>query len=167
MQSAALTLANTPAWAYALLAYLVWRGIRSLRPRTVPVWRPLVVPALFIAMGVSRMLTSAGGDATPLVTWLLAAIVFAALAGLRGPRLVAVDRTAGTVTRPGSVVPLIRNVLVFALQYAVAVASARHLDATPLLQLAGRAVSGATAGYFAGWAALFIKWYLDASPPRT
>ena len=52
----------------------------------------------------------------------------APLAFLTGPRLLAVDRGKGLVTRAGSALPLIRNVTVFALQYGVAVMAALQLD---------------------------------------
>jgi len=44
MQVAIRILANTPVWAFALLAYLIWQGWQSLRPRTLPIWRLLIVP---------------------------------------------------------------------------------------------------------------------------
>jgi len=66
------------------------------------------------------------------------------------------------VTLSGSVFPLIRNVTVFVVQYAVAVAAARHLDGQRVLAIAGRAVSGATAGYFIGWSIVFLIRYRKA-----
>ena len=44
--------------------------------------------------------------------------------GVLTPRPFEVDHATGQIIRPGSVVPLIRNVLVFALQYTVAVIAA-------------------------------------------
>jgi hypothetical protein len=81
---------------------------------------------------------------------------------LTGPRLLAVDRSKGLVTRAGSVVPLIRNVAVFCLQYGVAVMGALQLDGHAAGAIVGRAVSGATAGYFLGWAVAFLRHYWNA-----
>jgi len=155
-------LQNTPLWVYLLLAYLVWQGLQSLRPRTQPVWRRLIVPLVFIALGLSRIVQGDGGGTLPLLAWLAAALVFAPLAVATGPRLLAVDRSKGLVTLSGSVFPLIRNVTVFVVQYAVAVAAARHLDGQGVVAIAGRAVSGATAGYFIGWSIVFLIRYRKA-----
>ena len=45
-------------------------------------------------------------------------------------------------------IPLVRNITVFVLQYAVAVVTAMKLQAAWEVAMAGQAVSGACAGYF-------------------
>jgi hypothetical protein len=102
MQVAARILANTPPWVYALLAYLIWQGWQSLRSRTQPIWRMLIVPLVFFLMGLSRLLTARDNGLEPLLAWFVAALLFASLALSRGPRLLAVDRKKREVTRPRS-----------------------------------------------------------------
>jgi hypothetical protein len=159
MQVAYQIFSGTPLWVFALFAYLVWQGVRSLNPRTVPVWRVLIVPALFIVMGLSRLTLNHETGLTPYLSWLAGAVLFAPLAIATGPRLLAVNRDKGLVTRPGSAVSLIRNVAVFIVQYFVAVAGAMHLSARSELAILGHVVSGGSAGYFATWAALFLRRY--------
>ena len=151
-------LTHTPAWVFALLAYIVWQGVGALRPRRVPLWRLLIVPAAFVAMGVSRVLLGMAAGSWPLV----AAVAFAGLAIATGPRLLVVDRASGLVTRPGSPVPLIRNVCVFLLQYAVGIMTALHAGDQGADALISRAVSGATAGYFIGWSGVLLQRYVAA-----
>ncbi|MGI4801155.1 MAG: hypothetical protein ACRYG8_45445, partial [Janthinobacterium lividum] len=67
---------------------------------------------------------------------------------LTGPKLLAVDRSRGVVTTSGSALPIVRNILVFVLQYGVAVVAALHPGERDLLAIVSRVVSGATAGYF-------------------
>ena len=74
-----------------------------------------------------------------------------------GPRLLAVDRTS--VTRAGSPVPLVRNLLVFGVQYGIAVAVFRQPEAHVSLTLAKHVVSGASVGYFIGWTIAFRRRY--------
>jgi hypothetical protein len=93
------------------------------------------------------------------LTWFVTAILFASLALFRGPQLLAVDKARVEVTRPGSAGPLIRNITVFSLQYAVAVASAMKLEPHAAVAIIGHAVSGASAGYFSGWAAALLRGY--------
>jgi hypothetical protein len=143
-------LTNTPLWVFALLAYLIWQGSQSLRPRTQPIWRMLIVPLVFLLMGLSRLVTARDSGIEPLLAWLVAAVLFASLALSRRPKLLAVDRKSGTVTRPGSAMPLARNITVFVLQYAVAVATAMKLEPHAVVAIIGHAVSGASAGYFSG-----------------
>ena len=58
MQVAIRILTNTPVWVFPLLAYLIWQGWQSRRPRTRPIWRMLIVPLLFLLLGLSRLVTA-------------------------------------------------------------------------------------------------------------
>jgi len=147
MQIAYGILTHTPFWVFVLLAYLIWQGLQALRSRTQAVWRMLVVPLVFFLMGLSRLVLAHDNATAPLFAWLAALALFMALGLFNGPRLLAVDRQTGTVTRPGSVGPLLRNLAVFSLQYGVAVA------------IIGHAVSGASTGYFSGWTAALWRRY--------
>ena len=86
-------------------------------------------------------------------------VVLAALALYTGPRSVTIDGETDRIQRPGSVVPLIRNITVFVLQYAVAVVTAMKLGAAWEVAAAGQAVSGACAGYFLGWTIALLRSY--------
>jgi hypothetical protein len=57
---ALVILTHTPLWAYLLLAYLVWQGILARRPRNQSIWRLMIVPAVFIITGLSRI--ALGGE---------------------------------------------------------------------------------------------------------
>lgn len=158
MQTAIAILAHTPPWVFALLALLIWQGCTALRPRSQPLARMLIIPAVFFLMGLSRLVL--GGKSIGLVSvWMAAAAVFAAVALYTGPRSVTVDGATGRILRPGSVIPLVRNLTVFALQYAVAVVTAMKLQAAWEVAMAGQAVSGACAGYFLGWTIALLRGY--------
>jgi hypothetical protein len=117
MQIAVRILANTPTWVFILLAYLIWKGLQALRPRTQAVWRMLIVPLVFFLMGLSRLVLAPDNAIAPLLAWLAALVLFAGLGLFNGPLLLAVDREKGIVTRPGSIGPLLRNLTVFSLQW--------------------------------------------------
>jgi len=163
MQIAFRILAHTPIWVFVLLAYLIWQGLQALRPRTQAVWRMLIVPLVFFLMGLSRLVLAQGNEndnaIAPLLAWLAALMLFAALGLFNGPRLLAVDRQNGTVTRPGNIGPLLRNLTVFSLQYGVAVATAMRLEPHAAVAIVGHAVSGASAGYFSGWTIALSRRY--------
>jgi hypothetical protein len=158
MRTATAILTNTPPWVFALLALLIWQGCTALRPSAQPLPRILIMPAVFFLMGLSRLVLGAK-SVDLLLVWVASAAVFAALALYTGPRSVTVDGETGRILRPGSVVPLIRNLTVFMLQYAVAVVTAMKLGAHWEVAAAGQAVSGACAGYFLGWTIALLRAY--------
>jgi hypothetical protein len=158
MQTAIAILTHTPPWVFALLALLIWQGCVALRPRSQPLPRMLVVPVVFFLMGLSRLVLG-GKSIDLLLVWVASATIFAALALYTGPRSVTVDGVTGRIQRPGSVVPLVRNLTVFVLQYAVAVVTAMKLGASWEVATAGQVVSGACAGYFLGWIIALLRSY--------
>jgi hypothetical protein len=157
MQFALGIITHTPLWAWVLLAYLIWQGIKAMQPRTTTIWRALIVPAVFIVWGVSSLLLRQQASAWPLVAWIAAALVLLPV-GILTPRPFEVDRETGLIIRPGSMFGLVRNIIVFALQYAVAVMAAIHAD-HGAGAIVGRAVSGATAGYFIGSSIALLREY--------
>ena len=116
MQFAQGVLTHTPLWVFAFFVYLVWQGILSLRSRELPIWRLLVVPALFMILGISRIALRQQGE-WPVVCWLIGLALLAPLGFATGPRILSIDRANARITRSGSRIPLIRNIVVFALQY--------------------------------------------------
>jgi hypothetical protein len=158
MQFAIGIITHTPLWAWILLAYLVWQGIKAMGPRTTTIWRALIVPAVFIVWGLSRIGLGPQGNVWPLVAWIVAALALMPV-GVLTPRPFEVDHATGLIIRPGGVYPLIRNVLVFAVQYTVAVIAAVHADDHGAASIIARAVSGAMAGYFIGSTIALLRAY--------
>jgi hypothetical protein len=152
-------LVHTPPYVFVLLAYLVWQGLLSLRTRRRAVWRMLIVPGLFTATGLLLLILRPSGGTLPMAAWLVGMAAFVPLGLVTGPRLLAVDRQSGRVTLAGSPVSLVRNLLIFAAQYGIAVALFRHPEAQTGLAVAGHAVSGTSVGYFVGWMIAFRRRY--------
>jgi hypothetical protein len=149
---------HTPLWAWALLAYLVWQGFKGMQPRTTTIWRALIVPAIFIVWGLSRIGFGQQAYGAALIAWLVAAALLLPV-GVLTPRPFEVDHATGQIIRPGSIFPLVRNLIVFGLQYTVAVISAIHVDDRAMAAIVARAVSGATAGYFFGSSIALLREY--------
>jgi hypothetical protein len=151
---------HTPPWVFAVLAVLVVLGAQALRPRTLPIWRLLVVPAVFIIWGVVSVATRSAASPVLAVDWLSTGAAGFAIASLT-TRLqgVRIDRAGGRVELPGSAVPLMRNLAIFATKYGLtaAMAVAPALQATLAPWDIG--VSGLSAGYFMGWLFRFAIEY--------
>lgn len=154
---------HTPSWVFVVFALLVLLGIQALRPRSIAVARVFATPAVFIAWGLVSLIFAAQRAPLAPVAWALTAIAGGSLAlltlrlgGLRvdGP---------GRVRLPGSVLPLLRNVLIFGAKYVIAVLLALHPAARGQLLIWDMAVSGASAGYFIGWTLRFLIAYRRAA----
>jgi hypothetical protein len=155
---------HTPLWVFAVLAVLMWLGLQGFRSRTVPIWRLLVTPAIFILWGASSIATRSLSSPVVVADWLAAAALTAAIAWTTS-RLdnVEINRQQQTVRLPGSTFPLIRNLLIFTAKYALGVAVTVIPAWRSELVLWDIAVSGASAGYFLGWLVRFALIYRRAS----
>jgi hypothetical protein len=158
MRFAYQILIHTPLWVFPLFAYLVWQGIKAMQPRSTTISRALIVPAVFIVWGLSRLMSRNHDNIWPLASWIAAALALAPI-GLLTAKPFELDHQTGEIRRPGSPIPLIRNVTVFALQYAIAVIAAVDPDGRTVATVIGRAVAGATTGYFLGRTMALLRQY--------
>ena len=146
---------HTPPWALLLLAYIGWMGVRGLGTRTLPLARVWLTPVVFILLGVSGAIARHQPLALVAPAWLLGAALGAGPGVLTSPRHIEYDRGAGRVRFRGSPFPLIRNVLIFSAQYALAVTAA--VSGAHGVALWAIGVSGVSAGYFLGWSGAFLS----------
>jgi hypothetical protein len=150
---------HTPPYVFVLLAYFILQGLLSLRTREQAMWRMLIVPSLFTGTGLLLLVLRPSGGSLLILAWLIGLGAFVPLGLMTGPRILAVDRRRGRVIRAGSPASLVRNLLVFAAQYGIAVATFLHPEAQGSLAVAGHAVSGISVGYFVGWTIAFRRRY--------
>lgn len=156
-------LLHTPSWVFGLFALLSWLGLQAMRARSLPIWRLLVTPAIFIGWGAASLVA----QASPILIadWLFAAATGAAIAWstsrLHG---VTIDRTNHLVSLPGSAVPLVRNLLIFLAKYALGVTAVIIPASHPQLAFWDIAISGVSAGYFLGWLIRFASLYGASNP---
>lgn len=152
---------GTPIWVYLLFALLIGLGIGQLRARSLPVQRIWRTPVVFIIWGVVGLAMRNTGMLTSLLPWLIAAIV-GLFAGLVRRNTLAIDHARGLVMRPASVLPLLRNLLIFAAHYVLNIAAALHADRHPIIQV-DMAISGLVAGFFLGWLIRFVQHYRESA----
>jgi hypothetical protein len=165
MPNMLVILTHTPWWAWALCALLVARGVPALRTRTVPVVRLLIVPAVFMTWGIGSLAVRSAGSPVLAAAWFACAVAGVAI-GWQTTRLdgVRIDRVAGRVTLPGSVVPLVRNLSIFLVKYALGVAAALAPAWRGDIALWSIGVSGLSAGYFAAWVMRLALRYRGTAP---
>jgi hypothetical protein len=163
-------LQHTPWWVFAVLAVLIVTGVQAMRQRVVPVWRLLIVPAIFIGWGVLSVVQRSAAAPVLALDWIAAAAIGAAI-GLASTRLGAFSFAAGgrAVRVPGTPIPLVRSAAIFVTKYGLAVAVAFAATAPERAQLVvwDVAVSGLAAGYFIGWLARFAPALRASATPQT
>ena len=103
------------------------------------------------------------------MAWLIAGTAGVLLAWRTVARLdhLEVDRHRGVVSVPGSRVPLVRNMVIFAVKYILTAAIAVSPAHRDTLLLWNFAMSGLMAGYFACWLVRFALKYRMAVEPAT
>jgi hypothetical protein len=104
MDGILLILQHTPLWAFAVFAALIIFGMQGLRPRSLPSWRVLIVPAIFILWGVISVIARSAAFPIGVIDWLITGAAGCAIASVT-TRLdgVETDRARGQIRLPGSV----------------------------------------------------------------
>ena len=149
-------ISQTPAWVFVIFAYLIWRGLARLRPKIVSIHKVWIMPGVFIVWGLYGLLNCRGDSVQMASFWAIGA-VFAFPLGLRTPIFLKLDREHRRVWLPGSLLPLLRVIVIFSAHYLLNVAAVMHPDNQRVLMSWDIVVSGASAGYFIGWGACFAR----------
>jgi len=165
MRALAPIIEGTPIWVWALLALLLFLGIRALRPTTAPLWRIAILPTVFLVWGLSGLIAANGLAVQRAAPW-LAAIAAGSLIGWMnaGRYPIRADRDHGLVRLPGGPSTLVLALLIFVIKYAFgvmhAMSPAAFADAR--FWLTELAVSGILTGMFLGRFARLWRQYRTA-----
>ncbi len=157
--SASDVLSRTPPWVFVLFIYLVWIGLLRLRPSVRDVGRTWITPAIFIAWGLAGLFRRQGDFPYIASHWGMAALIGVVLGSLGGMKKMLVDRPRQLVRLRGSVMPLLRILVIFGAHYVLQVAAAVQFDNRATFLTWDVYVSGASAGYFFGWSIRFLRAY--------
>ena len=114
-------LTHTPIYVWAILAFLVQRGLVAMRDRDVDLKRLVVIPAAMLVLSLQDMGAKFGLGGWPLATWTACAAAVAPLAALIGTDRIAPSTTPGSVRVRGSRAPLVMMMAVFCTKYAASV----------------------------------------------
>jgi hypothetical protein len=154
-------LSGTPVWVFVLLAYLLWIGATRLKAGVRDLARIWITPAIFIVWGLIGLFQRPGDFSEVFMRWGVGAVLGAAL-GLAFAIPMQADRPHRRVLLPGSVLPLLRILIIFGAHYVLRVAAAMHPAGAASYLNWDIYVSGASAGYFLGWSIRFVMSYAKA-----
>lgn len=116
---------NTPLWVWGLLVVLVGLGVWQSLPRRLPARRALVMPLLLLKLSLFGVLSTFSAALLPLLAWLAGvAVALAAGRPLMRPRGARWDAANALFHVPGSGLPLLLILALFAIKYGVGVALA-------------------------------------------
>lgn len=110
-------LINTPIWVWALLVFLIYRGVLMSRDRQVTLRATFILPLLMLGLSLQGLVQHFGIRFESVGLWLLAAvcasILYAKFFGKSGVHVV----SERLIQLQGSWIPLILMMLIFFLKY--------------------------------------------------
>lgn len=145
-------LVKTPLYVWALLAFLIYRGVLAARDRDIGVNRMLVIPLLMLVLALQSIATQFGVASMAMAAWAAGTAAYALQRWSFGRAGVSPGAAPDTLRIRGSWMPLAVMMLIFLVKYALAVTLAIRPH------MADDAVFGATVcgllglcnGYFLG-----------------
>jgi hypothetical protein len=159
MQFATDVITHTPPFVWVVLALIIYRMWRGMRKRWVSLTSLMIQAALFIVLGAAGLYLRAAPAA---LGWALAAVLLFPAGFFTAPHPLSVDRNAGKLLLPASILMPVRLLVIFVVRYGLAVVTALHPDRRAALDLATSLFSGAVAGYYIGWSACLLRAYWRA-----
>lgn len=157
-------LSNTPVWVWALLAFLLTRGIAAMKPGETSLARLAIVPALFTVWGLWSISHRFGTSWEAWGEWLVGIGAGAWLGWMLLRRATLTMNTAtGKMWRSAdySLLPLLLVTFVVKYGFEVALSVSPTLSAEDSFRAAYLLISGGFTGIFIG---KFLR-YLRASRP--
>ena len=114
-------ISHTPTYVWAILAFLVYRGVTALSDRETSLRNLFIIPAVMLYLSLDSMARKFGLHDAVLGLWALGAVASTVLTYrlVQGP--VSINRSAGTLVQRGSWAPLVLMLAIFCSKYAIAV----------------------------------------------
>ncbi len=146
-------LIQTPWYVWAILVWVLIRGVKAMTPGETTLVRMLTIPLIFTAWGLSDLVRLYGASPEATALW-LAGIAIGSVIGwwIVGRFAITVDVATGVFHRPAdmSLLPLLLTT--FAIKYAFGVVGAVSpaLLAEPVFRISDLLLSGGFTGIFVG-----------------
>lgn len=163
-------LSHTPLFVWAILAFLIFRGVIALRTRDVAMNKLFIIPVVMLALSLFDIAAKFGLGGIGFATWAVTGAATLALLYKFGAARVAPAATPGHVVVRGSAWPLVLMMAIFLTKYvtSVAVAMQPHLRQDAAFSVAVCAMFGLFSGYFLGRLARDLKAYqVFSTQPET
>ncbi len=145
-------LTHTPVYVWAILAFLVFRGVLALRDRDITLTRMAIIPAVMLVLALQSVGARFGLASVAMAAWLAGAALIALQRWTFGGSRVTAGSVPGSLRIRGSWTPLLMMLSVFVIKYAMAVVQAVQPQVTAGTGFAVGACGllGLCNGYFLG-----------------
>lgn len=118
-------ISHTPLYVWAILAFLVYRGVQASRDREVTLRTMAILPLVMTALALFGIRSAFGLEGVPALFWLTGVAGGAALAwNMVGKGAIVAHPERGVLFLRGSWAPLALMMLIFVMKYVVAIALA-------------------------------------------
>lgn len=118
---------HTPLYVWAILGFLVYRGVLASKTRQMPIQRICIIPIVMLLLSLQGIHNSFGLDGAAPLLWAVGMLLGGSLSWkLSNTAGLAVDAASGVIEQRGSWIPLVLMVALFCTKYAVAVTQAMH-----------------------------------------
>jgi hypothetical protein len=113
---------HTPVWVWAILAFLVYRGMLASIDRETTIRQVLILPLVLLALSIQGIASTFGANGTAGLSWFACAVVGSVLTWLLFRRdSIAAHPGRGVIFQRGSWMPMMLMMGIFLTKYAVAV----------------------------------------------
>jgi hypothetical protein len=159
-------LSHTPIYVWAILAFLVWRGVNALREREITARKLCIIPLVMLALSLQDIAVKFGPGAADMAAWLAGAALGALLAWKFGSARTSPGGMPGSVRVAGSPLPLLMMLAVFFTKYLASVLLAVQpaLRQDTAFAFAVCALFGLFNGWFGGRLARDLRAAVPARP---
>ncbi|VXB44778.1 DUF6622 family protein [Massilia sp. 9I] len=117
-------LTHTPVYVWAILAFLVFRGVLALRERDITITRMTIIPAVMLVLALQSIGARFGLGSVAMAAWLAGTALIALQRWTFGGSRVTAGSVPGSLRIRGSWTPLLMMLSVFVIKYAMAVVQA-------------------------------------------
>jgi hypothetical protein len=151
--SPAAIIHGTPVWVWVLLVFLLLRGFKALNSGTASLSRLAIMPLIIAGGSIIHLVSEPLAGWSAAIAWITASLVgIAAGVFIANRTRFIVNPIANTVMLPGSPLPLVLMLIIFATKFWLGFEMATVTDASLLANyvLIGATVSGVIAGMFTG-----------------
>jgi hypothetical protein len=153
---------DKPFLAIALIAFLIWVGVRAIKPRTIRYRQLYILPSVFLAISANQLFNAYAFSATGILAWAITTSV----AGIVSWRLaekapIDIQREAGRIGLPGTRVTLSLILIFIAarLYFGRQLYSIPELRNDPGFTAQILAMTGIVSGYYLGRSGSFLIRY--------
>ena len=158
---------GTPVWVWFLFGYLIYRGIKGLKSRIMPLSNVFIMPGIFLALSLQNIVSRmcACFDTTIFLTYLLFLLFGIVIGWMIVLRMkVVVDKKRHLIAMPGSVFVLIFTLLIFGVKYFFGYMKAVNPEAISFFAIVSFVgISGVIAGITIGRMLHYLYLYKKAS----